>query len=313
MAVQSVNIKSQESGISDGKLTATRVYVVEVQAGDNSETARLAPGLPSYGDSFPGASAMKVKSIQAASHQDDLTTYLVTVEYSESSGGTSTQASGTNPLEAPPTYSYGGSAVTEPVFFDTSPQPGDWDEEAQGEWQGKPIVNSADELFDEQPQRERVLGTLTITRNETDYNDLGAEAYKGTVSAAPVTIRGITYVPGTLRMGNITADGPHEATYTTEAGSVVTVSYWRVTYELQKNIRGWKLSLEDRGRHELVENSTTPGTFAQRKIVLPDGTLPIHPYPLDGEGHAKEQAHEPPAILQFQIDPLVDWTPLALE
>src|SRR5688500_13931554 len=109
MAVISVKLKRQESGVSDGVFTATRVYLVETDSlDDNSETARAA--CPSIGAYFDVTGRGRLISSRAQSFDDDLFTYEVTGEFSSKTDGSEVE----DPLARPWKFSYGGSGVTEP-------------------------------------------------------------------------------------------------------------------------------------------------------------------------------------------------------
>lgn len=269
MSVIDVEPIKEDFNIVDGTRTATRIYrVITDSLTDDAEVAIAAAGVAAIGSPYRvGSNALCVG--KHATRGEDQFTYEVTADYS--SKQESQDLSIENPLARPTKYNYGGSNVSEPFFRDTD---------------DKPVVNAAGEDFADLPQRNRAEGTITITRNEATYNDVAMEGYKNKLNSAAVTINGVSYATGTLRMDTIGASGPNVEN---------DITYWEVSYEVAKNIDGWNLKLENRGLNELDFGSGTLSPIPDK-----NGDPVVLPYPLDAGGAAAATPTTAPTQITFK-------------
>lgn len=226
-------------------------------ASDGSNT------IPTIGAAWSSGDPAKVKGRNATKGEQDQHTYEVTVSYSSESGSVETIE---NPLARPTDYSYEDESVTEPYFRDTD---------------DAPVVNSAGDDFQDLPERERVVGNITITRNVATFNDATAQGYRDKINNADKTINGVTYLARVLRIRSWTATGPHEEN---------DVTFWTETIKIGKRVDTWDDFFEDRGLNELEGGQPKPITDA-------DGQAIQLPYPLDGSGAKKANATDAPAII----------------
>lgn len=268
MALESVELISEQYGVSQGTWTGTRVYAVrfddiefdqdDILDADDSTTA-----IPSVGDAWAVGKPAKAIGKQYASSDDQLQV-KVTVNYSSKQEDQSQTIE--NPLSRPTQYSYSDSEVTEPYFRDTD---------------NLPVVNSAGDDFADLPQRGRSVGTIQVTRNVASYNDGTAESYRDLINNSSRTINGTIYLANTLRIVGWGATGPHEENGTT---------FWTETISVAKNVNGWLDTYEDRGLNQLESGKPKPILDAKNEPVTT-------PYPLDGSGVAQASATTAPAII----------------
>ncbi len=276
MAFISVKLKSEKVSLSSGVWSGTRVYDVEsndidddvlgaVNADDGTES------IPDIGDAWKVGSVLKARGYDVSHvENDDSYYYSVTVNYS--SKDDSDQVTIENPLARPTIYSYEDSLIQEPYFRDeTTPN-------------ALPAVNSAGDDFTDLPLRDRSEGVIVITRNVASFSDTAAEIYRNTVNSSSVSINGISYSAGTLRIIGWSANGPNE-----ENG----VTFDTETIRIAKRSAGWDDIYEDRGLHKLDSGKRVP--------ILDGNNLAITvPYPLDGSGGAKTNPTDTPATITLK-------------
>lgn len=205
---------------------------------------------------------------------------VATYEGPEPDEGGDTTPTGASPLDEPPQFRFGGSLTSEPFFRDVDDQL---------------MTTSAGEEFADLPVRVRPQFTISITRNRSSFNHGTAAAAIPMVNAAATLINGTTYAERTLRLDNVTAEGPLERN---------GVTYWRVTTNLTARAITWDVLLEDRGLYETDDDGQLV------PILDANGSPVLTPYPLNGSGKARPNPTDAPAIIDrraYEVGSLDAW------
>lgn len=323
MAIISVKEKHERrrSSVKDGQRSHTRVFLVTTDNIQNGPAAALNANdgdmaIPQAGAEHPSGDGTLVNNIEAEPHQDSGIHFNVTVEYGgeedEESGGGGTPV-GDDPTLSPVEISYGAAEATESYFLDQSPQPDEWDVMTYGPWQGRPVVNSAGEPFDNFLERDVSELVITIVSNEAGYDANAMELYSNTINAGPVLIDGVTFAPGTLKLSPITASRHSWV----DSGGNADI-YYRLTKTLKARRQGWVDRMIDTGVNELDYTGDEPPIIAFGEphdvnlvpIMNGAGLRVSKPWPLNGKGKKRLRPDEPPAVLTFQPYRAADWSAL---
>jgi hypothetical protein len=262
MSVVKVTLIDENSETSEGVLTGTRIYQVEVDdITDDSETARSAAAIPDEGDAWKSGSAMTARKVAAKRVKNDSQfTYQVTVNYSSGSAAT---AEATNPIDRPADIEWSGLSERETYFEDT---------------EGNLAVNTAGDAFDRLPDRDVAKGlTVRVTRNLSSNLTSSLKNLHKVLTSGSVTIDGITLGAGTARVEDYSVSGP-----ITENG--VTYRRTSVTISGKPN---WEDLFESRGRRK------GDGT----DIVDLHGERVSEPWPLNASGEPLATSADAPAIV----------------
>lgn len=142
-----------------------------------------------------------------------------------------------------------------------------------------PIVNSAGEPFDPPVMIDDSRSVLTITRNESTYNDELAADFKDSINLDVFWGK----APGTVKVMMISAQLKRDQ----DIGW-----YWVVTYQFQVDKNGWKRPLVDIGMRQLSVSGTA------YEPILINGVPISAPALLNGEGRANA-ADDEPVLLYF--------------
>ena len=169
-----------------------------------------------------------------------------------------------------------------------------------------PIVNSAVDPYDPEPEGEIPIEVLRITRNVWPWNDGLAKTFRNTVNNAAVTISKPDY--GFEKIidpfcGRIVSMGG-----AFEVDLEYRVKYYRMTIEVHINPLGWRLVMIDKGlrRKALVGDETETGVTINANTVNskvpplthikdPSGEKVYGPVLLDGTGKPAVGAGSLPA------------------
>ena len=280
MAVKTVNERFQgrRSEWRNGKLVHLQEWLVTCDdkadgpavaiAADDNKGNKI-PGPNDAPDYDPTAS---LTALIATPHHENERKFVVQAEFTSTSFGVSI----TDPLQRPPEISYAGTDATEPYFIDRSDTP-------------KRVVNSAGDPFSRFLDRETGEISFTITVNEATFNTVTMDSFKHTVNAAPVTVDGVTYDTGTLKLGVPTAVKTTERVQSDVGDVFEIVTFYRVTYPVKARADGWDDSEVDEGLNELIPNAD-PSKPAKLKPILDSGTSlqTDQPQLLDGAGRKKQ-------------------------
>lgn len=199
-----------------------------------------------------------------------------------------------NPLAQAPTFSWAYENQTSSYFTDNStngPNGG-----------GVQVVNSAGEAFEQTPTRDTGVLVITMTRNEATHDAAADDVYSNTVNSGPVTLDGTVYAAGTLKMSPITAT---KNIKTMRSGLPIT--YYTRTFTFKAKHEGWHDQPLDVGFNYSVGDATK-NTQNLRRICDGQGMPVTKPWPLDGKGNARQNASDPPAVLDFQPYTSSDWS-----
>jgi len=289
----------RRSSMKDGKLTVVRAFLVTTDdIHDGPEVARLADGVPRYGNTLNGDEGTRVTSVDADPVQKSGVHWEVVVEYT---GGDGTfEPIDVHPLEREPEYSFGGDSYTEPYFLDESqPEP-------------KAFVNAAGDPFEQLWERDKGDLTITLTKNVAFWSTFEADEFNNTTNADIVFIDGVGYAPDVLKMGVITA------VKTSEVWQGLTVDYYKATYPIKVRKSGWKDKPLNYGYNAIRQvtkdvDGVPTLVMVREPIVDRTGTKITKPWPLTLEGKAMPSATDQPPELEFLPYPSVPWGPLALE
>lgn len=289
----------RQSSIENGRRSETRVFHVVCDDVHDGTTVALTANdgtrrIPYDREQHPTVPACFATSIAADPIANSNNHYEVVVKYE---GGTVDEIP-VHPLDRPPEFNWGASEFTEPWFTDYSDPP-------------KLFANSAGERFDQLYERENADLHVSMTRNESNWDVLAADAFKNTANADIVFLDGQGYAPGTLRLGPITAQK------VTELWMGLPVEFYRVTYVFKAKKDTWVEQVNDVGMYEL-RNVQVPddegGTVTVRRpFPILDGngfSQIVKPWPLDGAGKPKPSITDEPAKLEFRPYRAVVWAPL---
>jgi hypothetical protein len=168
--------------------SATRVWTVfSTDPNWSSSSVTPLPGndpLPNGGDPHPQNAAL-VATLGTTKATDNPTVWEVTMVYRI----TPNVSLEPNPLLQPPKWRFLIGEESVPLFFDKD---------------GNPIVNSAGDFFDPQPQDIRGTLSIRITRCESTYDVNKALQYMNSTNSDPwVLPNGQTVQPGQARMHSI--------------------------------------------------------------------------------------------------------------
>lgn len=188
-----------------------------------------------------------------------------------------------------------------------------------------PVVNSAMDPFDPEPEGEIDIDVLRISRNVYPWSDGAVQLYRGTVNIADVLIEkpdyGFTFlIP--KQQGKI-----HQLSGTFEVDLEYKVKYYKMVIEVHVNKLGWRLKMTDKGlrRRAYVGDTTELGvaiTAANIDLFKPPLTA-IHdlagdpitvPTLLDGRGAPLTITSPtlptvpPPVIMEWEYYKEIYWT-----
>lgn len=308
----------------------TRVFRVFFASGLEGplDVVNLA-GLPHAGDPYVGASGETdpdawCRTAQPTQDADDPRYWTVTYEYSSETADNQDQGAASNqtgnggsggmprdPMQRSPVVRWGKQNFSRAVEVDTLTL--------------KPICNSSGEPFDPPPEVEQAYLTLSIVRNEANYDPDKALRYTNAVNDAAWTVAGKNFVADEARCLGITADLKFEQ------GAI----FWSVAYEFVFNkvdflgpeIRGgWTMRIADRGHYSqqngkfnfadpTSSQNPLPGDLSASKPKKPrdalDGSILGGIIFLDGNGAPLEIGAKP-VYLPFSVYRYEDFSALNL-
>lgn len=215
--------------------TLRRVFWVQTDnAHDGPLVARDAPGVPQlysvYFDGYAVNLNYVVKRKSATNADGSQKLWKVEVEYEAKLNPDDDQR---NPTLRPAEYSWSTGSTSEEMLTDVG---------------GQTVQNSVQQPFDPAVERNRAFSILTITRNESSYDDKAMDAYRDTLNSSPI----FGYDAREGRMDSINA----VTEYDQEFGA-----YWRVTYTIHfRNSSKWFITIAS--DHRLMDVSGTPTTGA---------------------------------------------------
>lgn len=169
-----------------------------------------------------------------------------------------------DPLRRPPDISYSFAKYGVVVEEDT---------------EGKPVVNSAKQVFDPPVEIDDSRPTVVIERNERTFSFAMAVDYQDAVNSD--TWWGLE--AGIAKMMQITGQP------SVENG----ISFYRVRYEIELRREGWKKRILDRGFYERIDGKL-------KVIKDDDQTSSPEPDLLDGKGRVLKKDADP-VFLEFDV------------
>ena len=240
--------KPRSASVSNGIITAKRVFQVKTARGDKENVVASHASIPKEGavhDVFPNAYCIKVTIDQ----QDSGVEWIVTCEYS------SERERNEDPEQDAVEFSWDGESYTEAIFQDIS---------------GNAIVNSAGDYFiDPSPTKEKTHLVARIESNQTSV-PAWLLSYRDVVNDSNIVIDGIEIEAGLAMI---------RRPFVGKLESRNDISFRRVSYDVHIHPDGWKLRPMDVGFRQVS------GT--ERVQVTNDGDdeEPTTPVPLDGNGN----------------------------
>jgi hypothetical protein len=283
--------QSRRSSYRSGSLTHTREWLVATDD-INDGTVLAMTAVPQPGQHHPVDFGAIVTSIEAQPHDNSDKLFLVQIEYT-----TTTFGMPASPLNAKPDISYGSSDATEAYFQDhTTPD-------------RKRCCNSAGDPFESFPERETGELTITITVNEETFNPVTMDGFRHTLNQEPVSIDGVTYAAGTLKLSPPTAQKVTD-TIEGEGGGSQTFVYYRVTYLLKAKADGWDDKILDVGTNELIKDPAKPTDPGKLRPIVDSVNSPVKkPWPL-AQGRKKPSPDAQADELVFKPYKSVTWASL---
>lgn len=309
MAVVSVKSIKTESSLKSGKPANTVFYQITVDAPCKADTLYGAAGLPQSGDTDHGNSALTVTDISIRPNSSSPLIFDAEVTYSsDDEETTSTPSPTVNPLTVAWDISYSFSEETEQYFIDcATEQPAGWSASMRGTWPGgTPVTNSAGDRLPDMLERESGKLIINIGANVASYSPLLADQYKHTVNSNSMTIDGISYDAGTLKLSPITGQR-QTATYIDGEGESQTVNYWRISIIIKVDAGTWVQKVYDRGYNQLVYNTIT-SSYGPQPILDNNNMSVKEPVGLNGSGTKLSNPNSVPAVLTFRPYKWMNWS-----
>ena len=232
---------------SDGRITGKTVWQIKASEPSTPAAARNAAGTLQRGDSPPGDTGFPCVS-RSCKVKDDTRTLFV-LECSHDSQGF------TSPLDEAAKISVSSESYEESYFKDKSSTP-------------KYAVHTNKRPFDELPKRDRSIKVISWEKNvAASATDATYDPLRDTVNASSLTIDGVTYAAGKVRvfdlaLSEVKGDG--------ESGTYRTISA-----KLKVHPDGWDQKFESRG---------TVDINGKRKQVAADASPNDEPWPLNSSG-----------------------------
>jgi hypothetical protein len=121
-----------------------------------------------------------------------------------------------------------------------------------------PVINSAIDPYDPEPEAEIPIDIIRITRNVWPWNDALATTYKNTVNNADVTISKPDY--GYTKIIKAFQGRIIDITGSFEIDLEYRQRYWRSTIEVHVNPLGWRLTMIDKGLRRRAKSGDTTDT-----------------------------------------------------
>lgn len=250
------------------------------------------PGEPHPNDPFAAMTDIRVQPLDGDDRH-----FEVEVEYSsDSSSGGTTSDTTTPPLERAWDVSWGGSASTEPYFYDNSSPP-------------KHVTNSAGEPFESFFERESSELTITIIKNEATGAPGTDDLYSNTTNANNVLVEGTLFLADTLKLS------PIQSRKQVETVNGATHTFYRKTYTIKARRQGWLDQPIDAGLNELIASvqtiDDTPTEVGTLKPILDGNGHHIRrPWPLNGSGRKLASPRAEPVTLEFKPYKPANWADL---
>lgn len=218
----------------DGKINATRVFLVATDSPADFLEVLGAAGIPAKDDPFPGLSAIVAQDIRATD-RGSAKAWRVTVEYGPQDEDEDSASGGNDPNDPTddPVKIRGGSE-----FFTKA---------LQRDLDGKPVVNSVEQPFDQPLEREIAHPYLLLERNESSAPYAKARQYTNTINNAQF----YGAPPKTLLCHDISFNNDFWQDVDTGAWH----EYWVVQYKFLYNAEQWNpFKVYDVGYREQVGN-----------------------------------------------------------
>ncbi|HEV7281058.1 MAG TPA: hypothetical protein VGN57_12710 [Pirellulaceae bacterium] len=281
MSVYKADALSSSGGGTRNKreyTTVWRVYTNDIN--DQAQTVCDSVYLPAYGApysfgyDFYSYSTLTDKSADLEDEESSFKVWLVTCKYSTEEKEKCSEDTIENPLQEPPKVSYGKQNITEAVQKDKN---------------DKPILNKAGEPFEQAVERTLSLRTISITRNESSFDEENAADFENTVNSSSIWGK----EKGTVLCESITAEGPNYY------GSCL--KYWTVTYEFVVKKDGWKRKILNAGFKHFESASS------DELVIAKDGDDEVtKPVLLKEDGTRQKEKDEDgvliPHYLEFEIE-----------
>lgn len=256
---------------NEGNIGAVRMYLVETNnKNDTWRTVRASPLLPRPGDVFPGSTYLIVLNRSGLQDRARRTRWMVTITYGipKSTDGSPTgSGSGSDIENEIPEYSVDSETVYEYRNHDLD---------------GRPIKNSANELFVPPLEIPVQITVYTIARNRLTFDNGQAQEFLDTVNSAPYVISATNARFGFASRTALLTKYGGVRRYRADIGF-----YWRVTWEIKERKDGWRKKFLDHGFMELDESAPGGGggSTAPNKPIVSKNGLPINgPVLLNGSG-----------------------------
>jgi len=241
--------------------------------------AVMAPEIPRLGQAHPADVWLGVVSVIPTSRGPRL--YEVTVRYQ--TGNMIRREYPDDPLSEEPEIAWDFATSHEMMYTDAN---------------DTLLCNSAGDMIDPPIVGEFNDLILRVVRNEASFNPVTAYQYKGSVNSD--LFYGIA--AGQCRL----------TTFSGQQMVTPSLTYWKVTYEVQFRFDGWKLLVPDMGLRAKRYNTTTQ---TYEVINIPDpatGNPIVSPWYLNGNGFVGSVG-DPVVTLEFNLYRSMPFGPLGLQ
>ena len=298
-------VSTRVNGSEGGQRTYTSVWRVLTDSRENGATvARLAPGLPSWGDIYLWGTGTGpygsdsydtgawVQTAPSAALQNETASgkvWLVTITHSSRAGLVEVEYD--DPVDAP---------------WEVERDADEWTEEAVQTVDNppKPIWNSAlRAISGKETEIYKTRTRWTLVKSVRFVPAIWFDLLERSMNSSQITIVGITYPRLTLYMRKIQVRVLYYANQT---------RYFRVTFNIDHNPKTHNLKLVDKGRHSFKAggNIWDPKSYVE---ITDSETLNPQPdgsYYLDGNGQLLQQGSAPVMLNQphgFQVYYTYEW------
>lgn len=271
-----------------GKKTYTRVFKVRFDSAATPESAATASGIPVINDDHNENANAKCIKIDPQKVDESRIDYVVQVDYETRTF--TLPPSHPDPLDDPPTVNWGHWTEQKVVDKDNN---------------GVAITNSAGDVYDPPPAKDRHKMQVTIIRNEATYDPEIADNFLDSVNDDDEPIGGWTISTRNGKMIGFSAvDAERDGT-----------AYKIVTYIIQVDGDTWDLELLDQGlrQYDTATGSGSGSSSGNKLIRMKDdeGEDITTPRNLDGNGIALA-TDSTPVFNAYRWRDEKDWSTLNL-
>jgi hypothetical protein len=291
VSVISVQPVSGREFSGDESLTRTNVRKYRIICDSRTEeelTVAAQSGMPAILTAHPTLAGLRCTGVRVIQDEENPYLWVGTVTWSSLTirgGGLGGQAGASNqhsdpgqrqenPLDRPAIMSFGSERFQRAVMRDLD---------------GKAVVNSAGDPFEQGVMADDFRPTITVTKNVEDWNIVNWWKATNSINETPW----LNFAPDSVRLVSITGEERHE----NDVHFFAKVCQFHVASYYEEDWHAYPL---DCGYHELIPPGGGVGPPKRQAIVLPGSITPSSPVKLDGNGRVLA-TNADPKYIKFRI------------